>query len=163
MTVKKILISACLLGRRVRYDGKKLSVEDQTLKDWFDEGWFVSVCPEVDAGMSIPRSPAEILLGDGTQVLQGSSRVMTNTGNDVTRFFLKGASIALDLCLKNQIKVAILSESSPSCGRNTIYNGQFSSTKKKGAGVTAALLQQNGIQVFSQFELTKAFEAAQSL
>jgi len=154
---KKILISACLLGKRVRYDGNTLTVIDQKLQDWIDNGWVVSVCPEVDAGMSIPRVPAEISNGDGHAVLMGKATVMTKAGDDVSDFFIKGASIALDLCRQHNIKVAVLSESSPSCGSTTIYNGKFSATKIGGVGVTTALLSEKGIQVFSQFDLSKAF------
>jgi uncharacterized protein YbbK (DUF523 family) len=161
MIHKKILISACLLGKRVRYDGNTLTVTDQKLQDWISKGWVASVCPEVDAGMSIPRVPAEISNDDGHQVLLGEANVRTKTGDDVTAFFLKGARIALDLCLKHNVKVAVLSESSPSCGSSTIYDGRFSATKIEGVGVTTALLQNNGIQVFNQFDLLKAFEEAE--
>jgi len=155
---KKILISACLLGKRVRYDGNTLTVSDKKLQNWIDKGWIASVCPEVDAGMEIPRVPAEILKGDGNEVLLGKTSVMTKSGEDVTDSFIKGASIALSLCLKHGIKVAVLSESSPSCGSSMIYNGKFSATKISGVGVTTALLLNNGIQVFNQFDLNKAFE-----
>jgi len=158
---KKILISACLLGERVRYDGNTLTVSDQKLQDWLNNGWVVSVCPEVDAGMGIPRVPAEISAGDGSEVLLGKATVMTKAGDDVSDFFIKGANIALDLCRQHNIKVAVLSESSPSCGSTTIYNGQFSATKISGTGVTTALLKKNGIQVFNQYDLIKAFEEAE--
>lgn len=163
MTTKKILVSACLLGERVRYDGNTLALSDKKLQSWVDKGWVVPVCPEVDAGMAIPRIPAEITNDDGYKVLNGQARVITQSGSDVTVFFKQGAAIALELCLKNNIQVAVLSESSPSCGSNTIYNGEFTATKVKGVGVTTALLQQNGIQVFSQFELEKAFSVAENV
>jgi len=157
MPNKRILISACLLGKRVRYDGKTLSVHDHKLQDWIDKGWVASVCPEVDAGMSIPRIPAEISNGGGHEVLLGKAIVMTKLGVDVSASFVNGATIALDLCRKHNIKVAVLSESSPSCGSTTIYDGEFSATKVSGVGVTTALLNKNGIQVFNQFDLAKAF------
>lgn len=163
MAGKKILISACLLGKRVRYDGNTLTVSDQKLQDWIDKGWVASVCPEVDAGMSIPRAPAEILKGDGYEVLLGKASVITKSAENVSDLFIKGASIALALCLKHGIKVAVLSESSPSCGSSTIYNGEFSATKISGIGVTTALLINNGIQVFNQFDLNKAFEEVERL
>ena len=163
MDNKKILISACLLGKRVRYDGNTLTVSNQKLQDWIDKGWVASVCPEVDAGMSIPRVPAEIFNGGGQEVLFGKACVMTKAGDDVTGFFVKGATIALDLCRKHNIKVAVLSESSPSCGSSTIYDGQFSATKIDGVGVTTALLIKNGIQVFNQFDLIKAFDEVERI
>jgi uncharacterized protein YbbK (DUF523 family) len=48
-----------------------------------------------------------------------------------------------------------LTERSPSCGSTEIYNGSFSGVKKSGQGVTAALLTQHGIKVFSQHGLSE--------
>ena len=155
---KKILISACLLGKRVRYDGNTLTVSDQKLIDWIHKDWVLPVCPEVDAGMLIPRVPAEISNGTGIEVLNGKAKVLTKSGSDVTEYFVKGAEIALALCRKHNIKVAVLSEFSPSCGSSSIYDGRFTKTKVDGAGVTAVLLQKHGIKVFNQFELSKAFD-----
>ena len=157
-THKRILISACLLGEYVRYDGKTLSVSNQKLKDWLQKGWVASVCPEVNAGMTIPRVPAEILHGSGNDVLLGTAKVITKAGDDVTDFFVKGAFIALDICIKHDIKVAVLSESSPSCGSSIIYDGSFTSTKNTGLGVTTALLRHNGITVYNQYDLSQALE-----
>ena len=161
--VHKVLISACLLGKRVRYDGKTLTVAQEILQAWLHEGRVVSVCPEVDAGMSIPRPPAEIVSGDGSEVLAGSSSVLANTGADVSHYFLKGANLALDLCKEHKILIAILTEGSPSCGSSLIHDGTFSAAKKAGEGVTTALLRQNGIAVFNQHQLTEASDALRQL
>lgn len=157
--MEKILISACLLGKKVRYDGGTLSVVEGIVQQWRSSGQIVSVCPEVDAGMSIPRPPAEITGGDGYGVLTGSAQVFENTGVDVTSYFKAGARIALDLCRKHNIKVAVLTENSPSCGSTAIYDGQFADEKKAGVGVTAALLKNSGIQVFSQHQIEQANSA----
>ena len=154
--MKKVLISACLLGDKVRYDGNSLLSQNEILQRWIEEGRVISICPEVSAGMSIPRAPAEILGGDGNDVLSGSVRVVENTAADVTDMFLKGAENALALCKKQQIEMAVLADFSPSCGSSAIYNGDFSGTKIEGVGVTAALLIANGIQVFSQHQLADA-------
>ena len=154
--VEKILVSACLLGKRVRYDGNTLTVLDQIIQDWQAEGRIVPVCPEVDGGMNTPRPPAEITHGGGYRVLDGTAKVIDVEGTDVTNYFEEGASIALSLCKKHGIKVAILSESSPSCGSTTIYDGTFTGEKIQGEGVTAALLKENGIQVFSQHSIEAA-------
>lgn len=159
----KILISACLLGRRVRYDGKTLTVAQKTLQGWLDEGRLVSVCPEVDAGMSIPRPPAEIVSGDGAEVLAGSSSVLDDTGADVSHYFLTGANLALELCKAHEIRIAILTEGSPSCGSSLIHDGTFSAAKKAGEGVTTALLRKNGIAVFNQHQLSEANSALRQL
>lgn len=149
-------MSACLLGKRVRYDGGSLSVHDQLIDKWMAEGRIVSACPEVEAGMSIPRKPAEILGGVGGGVLNGEVDVVEKDGTIVTDGFAQGASIALELCKKFNIEVAILAESSPSCGSSFIYDGSFSGNRIPGMGVTAALLSRHGIQVFSQHQIADA-------
>ena len=154
--MKKVLISACLLGDKVRYDGQSLFTSSRILKEWIDEGRVISICPEVSSGMSIPRAPAEISGGDGYDVLSGKIAVIENNGNIVTENFLRGANNALALCKANEIDVAVLAEFSPSCGSSSVYSGDFSGTKINGVGVTAALLTSNGIEVFSQHQLNEA-------
>jgi uncharacterized protein YbbK (DUF523 family) len=157
--LKKVLMSACLLGKKVRYDGGALPVADQIIEQWHSERRIVSVCPEVEAGMSIPRQPAEIFEGNGQSVINGDADVIEKEGGNVTAEFLAGASVALDLCLKFNINVAVLAEFSPSCGSSAIYDGSFSGTKVPGMGVTAALLRQHGIRVFNQYEIAEANQA----
>ncbi|WP_444886407.1 DUF523 domain-containing protein [Microbulbifer sp. JMSA008] len=159
--MKKVLISACLLGEKVRYDGNSLLESSDIIQRWVEEGRVVSVCPEVSAGMSIPRAPAEISGGVGSDVLSGKVSVLEDNGRDVTHLFLSGARNALALCLENEIEVAVLTDFSPSCGSSSIYNGDFSGTRTKGAGVTTALLMSNGIKVFSQYQLKEANKALQ--
>ncbi|WP_445402314.1 DUF523 domain-containing protein [Zobellella sp. An-6] len=152
-------MSACLLGKRVRYDGGSLSLTDEIVERWRSEGRVIAVCPEVEAGMTIPRKPAEILAGDGEMVLNGEADVVEKGGDKVTEAFLAGASVALDLCNRFNIKVAVLAESSPSCGSSVIYDGSFSGRKVRGMGVTAALLRRHGVQVFNQYEIADANKA----
>jgi uncharacterized protein YbbK (DUF523 family) len=161
--MEKILISACLLGRPVRYDGNDNFLDNQTLGQWKAEGRLVSVCPEADAGMGTPRPPAEIINGDGFEVLEGRADVINLDENKVTDFFITGAQIALALCKKFDIKMALLTESSPSCGSTIIYNGEFKRKKISGVGVTTALLQQHGVQVFNQHSITEAKLALEAL
>lgn len=154
--MNKVLVSACLLGDKVRYDGRSLSTSSPILQRWIDMGRVISICPEVSSGMSIPRVPAEIDGGDGYDVLKGNMSVIEKTGNNVTEDFLRGANNALSLCQAEQITVAVLTEFSPSCGSSSVYSGDFSGRRVNGVGVTAALLINNGIKVFSQHELTEA-------
>ena len=79
-----ILISACLLGNPVRYDGTDLFIDHPLIKKWLNQGRLIAVCPEVEGGMSVPRAPAEIQRGDGKLVLSGKSRVIDSEGEDVT-------------------------------------------------------------------------------
>ncbi|KAF0864879.1 2-thiouracil desulfurase family protein, partial [Pseudomonas sp. LD120] len=66
----KILVSRCLLGHRVRYDGGASGPFDQ-LANWLQEGRVVALCPEVAGGLPTPRAAAEIPGGQGLQVLEG--------------------------------------------------------------------------------------------
>ncbi|OUS10882.1 hypothetical protein A9Q89_10460 [Gammaproteobacteria bacterium 53_120_T64] len=161
--MEKVLISACLLGKKVRYDGKTLAVIDTLLERWMTEGRVISVCPEVDAGMSTPRAAAEISAGDGNDVLAGSAKVVRQNGDEVSAYFKKGAQLALVLCQENAIKVVVLTEGSPSCGSSNIYDGSFTRQKITGVGVTVALLRQHGIQVFNQYQLLEAEQALEQI
>ncbi|MBW2653607.1 MAG: DUF523 domain-containing protein [Deltaproteobacteria bacterium] len=151
--MKKILISACLAGDRVRYDGKQVPLTDELLRQWSRKGLFVSICPEVSGGLKIPRLPAQIVNGNGLDVLEGKAKVMDIEGNDVTLPFIKGAEYVLRKVKKYNIEIAILKEKSPSCGVHHIYDGHFVSNLIPGLGVTTAILQQTGIMVFSENEL----------
>ncbi|WP_136069091.1 2-thiouracil desulfurase family protein [Modicisalibacter radicis] len=157
--MQKVLVSACLLGSRVRYDAGSLTASSEILDRWIGEGRVVSVCPEVMAGMSIPRPAAEIAGGDGTRVLAGRARVIEETGGEVTEAFRAGAEMALALCRRHAIRVAVLAEKSPSCGSREIYAGDFSGRRLPGMGVTTALLTAQGIAVFSQHEIAAAQRA----
>jgi len=144
----KILISGCLLGQKVRYDGKGKAIQSDLLKQWQQEQRLISVCPEVIGGLPVPRAPAE----------RQGQKVMTNDGDDVTQAFVSGAEQALALCKQHHIRFALLKESSPSCGSNTIYDGTFSDRKINGQGICSQLLQQHGIQVFSELTINQLVE-----
>jgi uncharacterized protein YbbK (DUF523 family) len=146
----RILISSCLLGAPVRYNGSAKMLVHGAIDRWQKEGRLVPVCPEISAGLPIPRPPAEIERGyDGADVLAGNARIVENTGRDVTDAFLSGAQIALDLAHSRQCQFALLTDGSPSCGSSFIYAGQFNGTRHNGVGATVALLQRNGIAVFT--------------
>lgn len=161
--MRKVLISACLAGERVRYDGKTLAVSADIMSRWFSQGRVISVCPEVGGGMSVPRAPAEILNGDGQDVQAGKAIVIDSSGIEVTGYFTRGAQLALSLCQKHRIQVAVLAEASPSCGSSVIHDGSFTDKKIAGVGVTTALLRANGIEVYSQHEVAAADRALQRL
>lgn len=151
-----MLVSSCLAGRPVRYDGAARSVSSGLFDRWRAEGRLVPVCPEISGGLPVPRPPAEIVGGDGTAVLDGTASVVTNTGEDVTAAFLKGAQQALDTAQRAGARVAVLKESSPSCGTARIYDGTFTGKAIPGHGVTTALLERAGIRVFTEDDLEAA-------
>lgn len=146
-----ILVSACLLGINCKYSGDN----NKNIKviEYLKDREFTLICPEQLGGLSTPRHPAEINSLDGYAVLKGGSSVVNNEKENVTDCFLKGASESLKIAQIYNCKEAILKEGSPSCGANFIYDGTFSGTKKRGAGVTVALLRNNGIKVISEKEL----------
>jgi len=157
---KKLLISACLLGQKVRYDGRDNMQNHPRLQAMIKAGNVVSICPEVAGKLSIPRAPAEIEPGKtAADVLLGSAKVITINGDDVTAEFLAGAQKTLLLAKEHNIKVAILKARSPSCGSLQVYDGTFSKKLLTGMGITAALLTQNGILVFDETQIDDALNA----
>jgi uncharacterized protein YbbK (DUF523 family) len=154
--VERVLVSACLLGCRVRYSGSGARSGDPVLERWLREGRVVVLCPEVAGGLPVPRPPAEIRGGDGGAVLDGAARVVDRRGGDVTRHFLAGARLALRAARASGARVAVLKERSPSCGAGRIYDGSFTGSLREGAGVTAALLERSGVRVFGEGEVAEA-------
>lgn len=162
-----ILVSACLLGERVRYDGSACPIHSPHLERWRREDRLIAVCPEVLGGLPVPRSPAE-LLPDG--------RVLDGSGADVTEAFRRGAEAVLAMCQtewpgsprtsrggqdlapdgSRQIPLAILKEGSPSCGSARIHDGSFNGTKIPGQGITTRLLRARGVMVFSETQIDEA-------
>ena len=155
MRNKKILVSACLLGDLVRYNSEILPDCPSILKKWDQEGLVIPVCPEVIGGLSVPRAPAEIQGGEGKDVVAGIAKVININGQDVTDAFLTGARETLRLARESGAEYAVLKARSPSCGRKMIYDGSFSSRLIEGQGVTAALLEQSGIQVYNENDIEK--------
>jgi uncharacterized protein YbbK (DUF523 family) len=150
----KILVSACLMGHAVRYDGRSKPLIHPAIDRWRKEGRLVTICPEMSAGMAVPRSPAEIAGGaTGEDVLAGTARVMEITGGDVTEGFRQAAENALALARETGCRYALLIDGSPSCGSGFIYDGSFSGGRHPGNGVTAALLKRAGIEVYSDREI----------
>ena len=159
---EKLLVSRCLLGHRVRYDGGASGPYGQ-LARWQEEGRIIALCPEVAGGLPTPRAPAEIPGGQGSDVLNGLAPVMTSEGEDVTAAFMDGAQQALALVVRHGIGIAILKANSPSCGNVQTYDGSFGGIKVAGQGVTAALLAGAGVQVFNELQLEDAARALAQL
>lgn len=147
----KILVSACLAGRPVRYNGSARPVAHSALAAWQAAGRLVPICPELAAGFAVPRPPAEIADGrTGADVLAGNARVIEAGGRDVTALYVTGAEAALALALAHDCRFALLMDGSPSCGSGFIHDGGFANRTHAGAGVTTALLRAHGIRVFAE-------------
>ena len=138
---EKILVSACFLHNGYKYNGD--ANINQKVKDLELKYDFILICPEVFGGLSTPRLPSEIV----------RDKVLNNIGEDVTNQFRLGAQKALELAKLNNCKKAILKAKSPSCGKGLVYDGTFSHNVVAGDGVAAKLLMENGIEVFTEFEL----------
>lgn len=135
---EKLLISSCLLGNNVKYNGKNNYIEGiEKLKDLYD---LVIICPEVMGGLSIPRIPSEII----------NNEVINKEGTNVTLEFTKGASIALELVEKYQIKKALLKDGSPSCGSTYIYDGTFTGNRIPNYGITVRSLLKKKVKIFTE-------------
>ena len=143
-----VLVSACLAGRRCRFDGS--ANPDDEVARLVAEGRAVLVCPEADGGLGTPRPRAEIVGGDGHDAVAGRARVVTEAGADVTEAYLRGAELALAAARRAGATTAILKARSPSCGVGQIYDGSFTGARTSGDGVTAALLQSEGLEVITE-------------
>ncbi len=147
-SMKKVLISACLLGENVKYDGgNNLISKNKFIQILKEQNLLVSVCPEVDGGLSIPRIPVEIV----------GERAINRDGIDKTREFKAGAHVALDKAVTKNIKMAIMKSKSPSCGKDYIYDGNFTKTLIKKDGITTQILKKYGIKIFTESEIDKAY------
>lgn len=131
----KIAVSACLLGENCKYNGG--NNYSKKLVEFLKDKEVITLCPEVLGGLPIPRKPAEIVGGV----------VKLENGRSVDYEFKKGAQIALDKVINNQVDLVILQSRIPSCGINYIYDGSFRGKLIKGHGVFAQILIDNHIRV----------------
>ena len=139
--MEKILISACLVGDNVKYNGG--NNKSPLIEKLLEKYELIPFCPEVEGGLSTPRSPNE----------RKEGRVVNMEGNDVTSAFERGAELAFNICLFLKIKKVILKERSPSCGSKEIYDGTFTHTVIPGMGVTAEYLKEKGIEVYTENDI----------
>lgn len=148
---KKYLVSACLAGINCTFrQTNNLNIK---VKELVEKKEALVLCPEVFAGLGVPRENVEIVGGDGLDALKGHARVLTTSGKDVTRELIAGSEKILELVKKYKIKEAILKSNSPMCGSNFIYDGTFSKTLREGDGILAALLKEEGLRVFTEKEV----------
>ena len=153
--MKKILVSACLLGCECRYDGKAKPCEKVLALAAKKDTVLIPVCPEQMGGLPTPRTPSE-----RQRTAKGSLRsisrpgaVLAKDGTDVSSYYRKGAAMALEIAKLNKADCAILKSGSPSCGKGIIYDGSFSGKKAPGNGVTTEILLNAGFKVLSEDEL----------
>lgn len=139
----KVAVSACLVGKNCKYNG--LSNYNQAVVDFLKDKDVFLICPEVMGGLSIPRIPAEIM----------KEKVINKEKEDVTIYYEKGSNQALKVILDNHISMVIVKENSPSCGKNYVYDGTFSSTLILGSGHFVKKLKDYSILVLSEKDIEK--------
>ena len=139
--MKKILVSACLLGVACRYDGKSKPVDEVIALS--ERYGIVPVCPEILGGLPTPRIPCEIKGG----------RVMSRAGEDKTAEYARGAEEVLRIARLLDCNTAVLKKKSPSCGSGEIYDGSFTGKTVQGDGVCAKLLKASGITVLDETQI----------
>lgn len=137
----KVLVSACLVGRNCKYSGGNNYA--QKVMDFLKDKEVIEVCPEVLAGMSIPRPRVEILNG----------KLIDEFGNDVDEKYRNGVAKALKQIEGQDIDLAILQSRSPTCGVKQIYDGTFSGKLLAGQGALAEALIKAGYKVMDLEDL----------
>lgn len=141
----KILVSACLLGRNCKYNGG--NNRNPQVVELLKDHVAVEICPELMAGLGVPRTPIEIVNGE----------VKDRNGNSVDAALRSSVEMILSQVRREGIRYAILKSRSPTCGVRQVYDGSFSGTLVDGAGVLAQALMEAGCQVFDSEELPQSF------
>ena len=143
---ERLLISACLVGDNVKYDGTNNLMSEDILNNLSEKYELVPICPEVLGGMTVPRVPCEIT---SLQPLE----IKNEFGIDMKDHFISGENEVLYYVGKFSIKYALLKSNSPSCGNEYIYDGNFNGTLVKGQGITANILSSNGVKVYNENQI----------
>lgn len=139
----KILVSACLLGTNCKYNGGN-NYSPQVAA--FLEGKeIIPICPEVMAGLGVPRTPIEIANG----------KLINRLGVSVDEPLRDAVDQVLGLVHSQNITAAILKARSPTCGVHQVYDGTFSGRLVNGSGVLAQALLEVGCRVLDEEDLKK--------
>ncbi len=141
--MSKILVSACLFGRNCKYSGG--NNRNEAVIAYLKDKEYIPVCPEVEAGMPVPRPPVEIRDG----------KVVSIEGKDLDAVYRHGVQKVMDRISKEEISFAILKAKSPTCGVHEIYDGTFTGKKIKGQGILAEALVKAGVEVCDENDIEK--------
>jgi len=140
-----IIVSACLVGKRCRYNG-----EDRThagVTRFLRGKNYVAVCPEMLAGWGVPRPPVEFHGGGARSVVERKAGIIDERGRDRTTSLLKGVAKAVRRAVVLEAREAILKEKSPSCGVGQVYrDGRL----RRGEGVFTYWLRRYGVKARSE-------------
>ena len=135
--MKRYAISACLMGENCKYNGGNNM--DTNLVAYMRDKAYITICPEILGGLTIPRTCCEIRAG----------RVVDKNGSDVTEAFIKGAQLAIKQIKAYEVDIVIVQPRSPSCGKGKIYDGNFENQLIDGNGIFVDMLIKEGLQVMN--------------
>ena len=135
MNGEKILVSACLLERNCKFNGG--NNYDERVVAFLEGKEVVPVCPEVLAGLGIPRTPIEIV--DGV--------LLDRYGNSVDEALREAVRKILQEISGENVTCAVLKSRSPTCGVRQVYDGTFSGRLIDGSGVLVRALTEAGYKV----------------
>lgn len=138
--MEKYIVSACLVGKNTKYNGG--NNKNDKIIEFLKDKEYITVCPEVTGGLSIPRVPSEIK----------EDKVINKEGKDVTLNFTFGSLMEIERVKYFGAKKAILKSKSPSCGVGKVYDGSFSNTLVDGDGVFTKELKKLGIEVLTELD-----------
>jgi uncharacterized protein YbbK (DUF523 family) len=132
-------ISACTYGCKYRYNGKGWDLVTAIGRDR-ELFTFQPVCPEIAAGLGVPRPAIRIQGESGHSVWAGNAKVVSSNGLDITERLKVSSLSAIEQLKKAGCRGMIYMEGSPSCGvlRTTLKNKRLG----KPPGVFGALLLQ---------------------
>ncbi len=107
----KIGISSCLIGERVRYDGRHKR-NDAIIDTLLPVAELIPVCPEMELGMGVPRPPLTL-----TQNMSGDVRMVTR-GDERQDYTHQMEKFAVESCAGSLAGISgyIFKAKSPSCG-----------------------------------------------
>lgn len=137
----KILVSACLLGEKCKYNGGDNYAP--AIVEYVKDHQVIPVCPEMRAGMGCPRIPIEIVNGV----------LMDRNGKNVDGPMRKAIRDILNEIKDEDVSCAILKSRSPTCGVRQVYDGTFSGKLISGAGLFAQALKDAGYHVIDSEDI----------
>ncbi|MCI5745478.1 MAG: DUF523 domain-containing protein [Erysipelotrichaceae bacterium] len=143
---EKVAVSACLVGKNTKYNGK--NNYNEAVMKYLQDKEYILICPEVMGGLSTPRLASE----------RKDDKVFNMKNEDVSKYFINGAKIALDEIKKGSITTIIVKENSPSCGLNYIYDGSFSHKLVKGQGVFVEMLSKEKVKIYSEKDIEELID-----
>jgi uncharacterized protein YbbK (DUF523 family) len=136
-----IIVSACLAGVKCRYNGQAFSIPE--IIELVKKGQAIPLCPEILGKLPIPRLSAE----------QCDGGIFSRDGQDLTKEYIAGAKVALNIARLVGCKKAILKSKSPTCGCGKIYDGTFSGKLINGDGIFCEFLKEENIEVYTENEI----------